>query len=307
MVVRRFCLVVAVALALAGTLRADALEDIVTEFHKLTNTTTPYGVTDGNPQAATAFLASDAFAHFGLAPSLNQIRNNPDDGIQFGVTAGAAYIDTGHIDEDAATVDFYVGWKMGDKVGLAISLPGEYRSMRNTDTFVGGINVGLPITLAGPEQGDNTWTLTPWATAASVSLSVELAQGGYIFGGGLTSNFSHKVGQLTLTLADQIGYDVGFPIGYNDEFDNEQNVSQFILKNGVKANHDFDQKWFFDAGVTYTNFLKGAYTDNYFTCFTGIGMHLGPAGQLRIGYTGDADFSNDYFTYGGEINLYFAF
>jgi len=286
--------------------RAETLEDLVAEFQHFSNDKTPFGVTDGNPQAATAFLASDAYGHFGLRPTLSTAPTDAGH-FQVGVSGTGGAIDTKSVSQYYATGDLYLAARFNDTIGIAVSLAGEYRNTHGVDTFVGGVNVGLPITIIGSAFSDNSWVVTPWVLAASASGSKGLAQGGYIFGGGATSSFSHHMGQLTLTLANQIGYDVGFPLAYSEEINFEQSVSQIILKNGVQATYHFNENLFADGGITYTNFLKGAYTDNYFTVFAGLGYRFGSASGVRVGYLGDVDFVNEYFTYGGEAELYFTF
>jgi hypothetical protein len=292
--------------AIAPVARGQVLQDVVNEFQRVSNDRTPFGVTDGNPQAATAFMSNDAFKHFGLEPTLQMAAKEHND-FEIGLEGGGGAISTKSIDESYATADLYMGWRFTDTVGLSISLPFEYRNTRGVATYIGGINLALPITIIDGHKGDISWAVTPWGLITGIGASVKLAQGGYLFGGGVTSNFNKKWGDLTLTLGDQIAYNAGFPIAYSSEFEFEQNISQFILKNGVKTSYDFSKKCFVDAGVTYTNFLNGAYTDNYFTFTTGVGFRIGTAGEFRVGYVGDADFSNQYYTYGGEVALYFSF
>jgi hypothetical protein len=300
----------AISIGTASITFADVLEDIVNDFQRLSNEKTPFGVTDGNPQAATAFMSDDAFQHFGLTPTLAMAPNDKNgkrDDLQIGLSGTGGSINTGSLAEWYATTDLNLAWQFSQKVGLDLSLPFEYRDTHGVGTYIGGIDFGLPITIISGEKGDTSWAVTPWGLLAGIGASVKLAQGGYLFGGGVTSNLNHRWGNLTLTLANQIAYNAGFPIAYSSEFKFEQNISQFILKNGVKGVYDFDKHFFGDAGVTYTNFLNGAFTDNYFTVTAGVGLRFGPASWLRVGYVGDADFSNDYYTYGGEVELYFAF
>jgi len=288
-----------------GVAGAKTVEDLINEFQRFSNDDTPFGVTDGNPQATTAFMASDAYAHFGLRPTLSAAPAGAG-GTQVEVSGGGGAIDTKSVGEYYASGNLYLAARFNETVAVAFSLAGQYRNTHNIDTFSGGLNFGVPITILHNDNG-NTWVVTPWALTASASASVKLAQGGYVFGGGVTSSLSHRFDRLTLTLANQGGYDAGFPIAYSTEINFEQSVSQVILKNGVQARYDLSDNLFADAGVTYTNFLKGAYTDNYFTFTAGLGWAFGPASGVRVGYVGDADFSNQYYTYGGEAELYFAF
>jgi hypothetical protein len=119
-----------------------------------------------------------------------------------------------------------------------------------------------------------------------------LLSGGGIYAAGGTSSLSYQWGQLTLTLADQLGYDGGFPFTYG-QVRYSTPVSQWILKNGVHAHYMIWGSCFVDAGVTLTNFLAEAAVHGYVTPGVGIGIKWGPGGtsDFQVDYVGN--FGND--------------
>src|SRR5436190_17709351 len=52
----------------AQTFPSDIIEQIIRRYLGISNTQTPIGVTDGNPQATTAVFATDAFNIYGMSP-----------------------------------------------------------------------------------------------------------------------------------------------------------------------------------------------------------------------------------------------
>ena len=177
-----------------------------------------------------------------------------------------------------------IGTKITDQIGFVFSLPIEYRTVGGTNTYIGGINLGLPITIlqhAIVVRLDGlAWQLTPWAVIGG-GINEPLLSGGGVYGGGGTSSLSYQAGAFTFTLADQIGYDSGFPFTYDDiKFDTP--VNQWIMKNGVRGDYHFLQSFYADAGLAYTNFLDSAAVRNYLTPSAGVGIQWGQYGSSNF-------------------------
>ncbi len=60
----------------AQTFPSDIIEQIIRRYLGISNTQTPIGVTDGNPQATTAVFATDAFNIYGMYPLLGMDPKN---------------------------------------------------------------------------------------------------------------------------------------------------------------------------------------------------------------------------------------
>jgi hypothetical protein len=263
------------------------------QFQKSLNTQTGVGVTDGNPLAATAFLADDVFTQFGFVPTVSQASKDAIGRFEIGVQGGGGTYSVNNGTGNFAKMDINAGMKFNDQVGFVLSIPVQYRTIGGTNTYIGGINLGLPITILHHDVllDGMAWQLTPWVDVGG-GINEPLLSGGGIYGGGGTSSLAYQAGPLTFTLADQIGYDSGFAFTYdNIKFDTP--VNQWIMKNGMRADYQFAQSCFFDAGLAYTNFLASAAIRNYLTPSAGIGFRWGQYGSssFQVNYVGN--FGND--------------
>lgn len=300
---------VAAILGLASAAHADLsddLQELVDEYDGFLNDKTPVGVSDGNPQSATAYLADVSYRHYGLFPRTDSGVKDETNSWTFDLNAGGGTLDSGKIDGYYGTLEGELATRFSDQVALSLILPFEYRNIQGTDTYVGGALLGLPITLI-PDNGVEgfSWTLTPSLTAASISASVQLAQGGWFFGGGLSSTLSWRTGPLTLTMANQATYDWGEPFEYKSTINLGQDISQVVLKNGFGAAYALGNGWSVDGGITYTNMLNEAYTDSFWTPTVGVTLGLGPGAGIRAGFEGD--FADNYTAVGGEVQFFVRF
>ncbi|MGH7177379.1 MAG: hypothetical protein ACREJC_08370 [Tepidisphaeraceae bacterium] len=288
--------------------RADAIDQILAKFQKFSNEKTPYGVTDGNPQAATAFLATSAFNPFGLEPAAPLTPIDKSGRWLLGADFAIGYIDVSPVGSNFYTLDLYGTYRFNDKVALTLAIPIQYRDTSGLGATTGGAILGLPITFVLDRGEGASWQLSPWLLLSAVGASVELAQGGYMLGGGLTSDLAYRTGNWRFSLADQFAYEWGAPIGYdsnNLDLNVEQSVSQIILSNGVRVEYAFGHGFIADASLTYTNMLNGAFTDNYFTPAAGLTWEFAPNSGIRVGYFGD--FADGYNANAGMIQFYVSF
>ncbi|HVT88250.1 MAG TPA: hypothetical protein VHD56_05315 [Tepidisphaeraceae bacterium] len=286
---------------LCATCSAGPLDDLVNTFLRISNERTPYGVTDGNPSAATAVLANDAFDHFGLRPLIGTTRSN----WEFGMDSSYRRINTSPIHSDQYDVDLYGAYRFSDRFLLTLSLPTEYRDTHSLAAYIGGANVGLSIALVPKTSQGISWTITPWGSAIGVGASSDLAQGGLIAGGGATSSLMYTSGPWRFSMGNQVGYDWGAPIGYGKLIDFKQNISQIIVKNGVRAEYDVNSSLYIDASAAYTDMLNDAYTDNYLSLSAGAGLRFGDRCDLHLEYVGD--YAHGYNAGGLSVSFRFVF
>jgi hypothetical protein len=178
-----------------------------------------------------------------------------------------------------------------------------YREVENAKIFHGGFEVALPITIINGDKTPIRWALTP-AGGGYIGGSYDLAAGGVVAGGSLTSSFSWMIRQigLTFTMANQYGAYQGVPIEIS-EFKFDTDVDQQILKNGLMVTQKFGDG-FVDAGVTYTNFLEDAAMDHYWSPTVGVGVNFGESSGLRLAYNGD--FGDGYRAHGATVQLWFS-
>jgi hypothetical protein len=274
------------------------------EFLQAVNEASPVAVNDGNPLATTALLADTTYERFGITPSpLGGPATASLSGIhEFRLDISGGFADSGVGDGFFGRAVLASTWCFNDNVGFSILSPLQYRNFEDSDIFDIGTILALPITPIVP-RGDRSfgWTITP-ALAGAVGGSYDLAAGGLMWSGSLTSSLSYQFDRFVFTLANQVSAYEGVPID-TSAFDFETEVSQQILKNGLKVTYLID-RGFVDIGITHTRFLQDAAVDDYVTPMIGVGLRFGEAGSLRVGYKGD--FGDDYSSHGGNVELVFA-
>jgi hypothetical protein len=270
--------------ARAQTFPSPTIEQLILEFLGISNTETPIGVTDGNPQSTTAFLANDAFNIYGLYPLLDKRPKGLMNHYAFRADVSYGDLHTDVIDGEFYTLSLAQGWRFTNHVGLVYSVPMEYRDTEGAQVFIGGLNAGLPINILLDHGKGLSWSVTPWAVGG-VGVSDELDQGALVYGLGVTSSLILHGNFLGITIANQIGYEDGEPFEYESFFNNEQPIHQTILKNGIIGSIKLGPA-FVDAGASYTNLLDGGFVDEYWSPDVGVGLKLGN-GFLRAGYHGD--------------------
>lgn len=279
-------------------------------FIRSINASTSLGVTDGNPLAATAFLANQAFVQFGLQPAPvppGQGMPNPLDqvataDIRLEFNGGYSHSDgaSGYFAGGA----FSFGFKFGDRVGLVFATPFMYREVEGSDVYNVGEEISLPILAIEPE-GDKTlsWLITPTLFGGAAG-SYDLASGGTFLGGGITSSVSFQISTFTFTVANHYDYFHGFPVSFAN-YKLDTNLDQEILKNGVKIAKFFGNSLYVDGGITYTNFLQRAAVGEYWSPAAGLGFRFGSYSGLRVGYEGDI--GKGFVVHGGQMELYFNY
>jgi hypothetical protein len=262
---------------------------------------------DGNPQAVTAWLNSGAFERFAFSPIVSDETKEVGAGGAFNLRTNGAYgsTDGGNL----TTVDLTLegGARFGDTVALTWAIPIGWHSVDGADVYMGGFEMGLPITIVKPQRPTKdfsvSWRLSPFGQGG-VGASEDLVAGGIIVGGGVVSAVNLRYKSTTFIIGNQASYYHGFDVGYSSyQFDT--NVEQIMLRNGVKVVQSFGRDGgFIDAGFAYTNFLKNASTDEYISPTFGIGKRWGDtrASGIRVAYQGD--FGNRYTTNGASILLF---
>ena len=110
-----------------------------------------------------------------------------------------------------------------------------------------------------------------------------------------------RAAPFTFILGNQISFYEGFPIDVG-EFDFETDLSQQVLKNGLRVAYEVNSALQIDVGVTYTNFLNEAAVDSYLTPSAGVLFRMGENSGIRLGYRGD--FGTDYTAHGGGATFF---
>lgn len=277
-------------------------------FLRTVNEQSLIGVADGNPLAATALLANASFFKFGLQRSPydagGTIYAAPDGGgLRFDLGGGFANTDDGDGFFVSAALSSVT--RFGRHVGLSLSSPFTYRRVEDAEVFLGGFEAALPIVITAPASGRGaTWQVTPSFLSGAAG-SLDLAAGGTFLGGGVTSSLAVPFGDhATLTVGNGIYFFEGYPIDVGEyEFDTE--LSQQIVKNGVKLTRALGRSSFADVSLTHTAFLQDAALDSYLTPGAAIGLRFNPTSGVRLAYQGDH--GDGFSSHGGTITLFFNY
>ena len=293
----------------------DDLEDQIEEFLEsegagayaafLRETTrqTSLGVNDGNPLATTAILADLGFYRFGYRPRIAgdapiRLAGGWDVRLLGGVSQTEAF------DGWFAGVGLGKNWRLSDNVGITWASNFRYRDVEGASVYQVGTTLGVPIAIiAGPDEDGISWHVTP-AFVGGFGGSWDLAAGGFLAGGQITSSLALRAGGWTFVLANQAGFYEGLPIDISD-FTFETDTNQQILKNGLQVIRDLGEDAYIDGGLALTNLLDDAFIDDYISADLGVTFRTGETSGIRLGYHGD--FSDEFDTHGGNASLFFSY
>jgi len=277
--------------------------DVVADFIRVVNEETLVGVTDGNPAALTAVLADDAFRNFAEFRNPFVGYSQGGDAVRFYGSAATISTDVGDGTLYQGALTF--GAKFTDNVGLSLSVPGAYREIEGSQTFFGGLQLGLPINFASPgDDGGLLWQTTPYGLAAAGGSQDQLS-GGIILGGGVVNLVGVRLGDFTISSGQQAVFYGGTPIEY-DDFRFETEVDQTLVRASLQATYGgIGQNAFLTGGVAYTTYLDDAGVEDWISPMAGVGLKFGGGNVLRLGYRGDL--GDGFDMHAGEVELRFAF
>ena len=277
-------------------------------FLRTVNQHSLIGVADGNPLAATALLANASFFKFGLQRSPYDAGGTVyaaprGGGLRFDLGGGFASTDDGDGFFVSAALSSVT--RFNRHVGLSLSSPFTYRRVEDAEVFLGGFEAALPVVITAPRTGRGaTWQVTPSFLSGAAG-SLDLAAGGTFLGGGVTSSLAVPFGEhATVTVGNGIYFFEGYPIDVGDyEFDTE--LSQQIVKNGVKFTRALGRAFFADASLTHTAFLREAALDSYLTPGAAIGLRFNRTSGVRVAYQGDH--GDGFSSHGGTVTVFFNY
>jgi hypothetical protein len=293
---------------------------------------------DGNPSAATGFLAAESFDRFALLRDQDPASSvrvdwprHQDQVYDFYAPVVTLDIDGSHINSTGFN-GYDLRWelaatgKITPHIGYSVALPYQYRDIAGADSETVGIEAGLPIDFLGVGRRPAVaWTVTPYLEFA-YSDSRRLGSQLGLFDGGVASRLAFRFGrdrdwavafgsQFTgyAGIHDDNGgggyYDDGYGDGYYggyggyDEF--RGHISQQLFKQGVQVLHDFDHGVSVDVGVTYSSFVQNAAVDQWWTPRLGVGWQLDKHIGMRWDLNGDL--ASHYTAVGGRFEFDFRF
>ena len=280
-------------------------------FQEEVNARSKVAVLDGNPRSTTALLARSAFDRFGLGAARTRA------GYRRSLVARWRHLDLqaelsgGVIEADgfdglgvvdgALTLagDFEAG------IGISFSLLGQYRDYDGAGAYDVGVEFGVPVRFHSPNAGvPIRWVLTPFLQAG-LGVSLDLAAGGLMLGGGAVNSVSYNLGEFEFMIANELAYYGGLPVDEVGGYSLETNLDQLIMRNGGKVAYHFSDSSFVEGGLSVTNFLtSGAAVEVYATPFAGMSMKFGFV-ALRVGW--ESDLGDDYEAHIGKAEIAISF
>lgn len=264
-------------------LKKDGATELA-KFLKAIDGKSAVAVSDGNPGSSTANSAAQSFNSYGM--EMGETREEKENPRKAGGSGLGFSADVGRFEADGFkgttySLPLYARFKLSDRVGLNFDLPINYTKLEGAQIFGAGIGLGLPIKVI-PHAKDSPWfwQVTP-SGGAIASGSQDMLAGGLLAQGGFTSLLNYDFKNFSLSMGNQISFFQGIPLEYSDyKFD--PNISQQIMKNGLKASIPFGRRWIFEVYGIHTEFLQSAAVDQYFTVGGDLGYRfLGKADSAK--------------------------
>ncbi len=258
------------------------------------------GILDGNPNAATARNATGNYMEYGQRPTetveeLEYEGAAAEEG-RLGISSVA---DLGTFKSGDLTGQTYswtpmIPYTVGKarRVRLELSLPLNYTQLEGADAFRVGSQLAVAVlAVKRTKEQPWLWQVTPHAGAV-VAGSEDLVAGGLLASGGVTSYTSYRLNRWEFSMGNHISFHEGMKVTVGDyTFDPE--LSQQIVKNGLKIGRSLGQRWYVEGYALDTEFLQEAFTDRYLTVGLGVGYRAANRrGYLMLGTY--ADIGSDY-------------
>lgn len=182
-------------------------------------------------------------------------------------------------------------YRLNRFVGVAASFPISYYDVEGADVFTAGAHLDVPIRLVQQDDGKGfTFQVAPGALIAG-SGSYDMISGGLFWGFGATALASYEMddwlfsGAVSYTHFESISIKI-------DEFKFDPDLTQDFVRVGAKATYSLGDNAYVFAGLSYSDFLKDAAIDNYFSPTAGFGLRAGGGLNVRLAYEGD--FGSNY-------------
>ena len=186
------------------------------------------------------------------------------------------------------------------RVRLEFSLPLNFTQIEGSDEYRVGAQLGVAVLVVKRTRTQPwLWQVTP-SVGAVVAGSADLVAGGVLASGGVTSYTSYRPNEWEFSMGNHISIHEGVKVSVGD-YTFDPDVSQQIVKNGLKAGRSLGKRWYAEVYVVDTEFLKEAFVSRYTTVGAGVG-YRGPnrKGYLMLGSYADfgANYQSAHFQFG---------
>ncbi len=254
-------------------LKSDG-ESEYAKFLKAMNEQSTVAVSDGNPNSSTAMMASQAFDDYAFGPVESRDERAASEAQSvhacIGAVADIGTFSSQGINGTSYSLPISMGFKFSDRVGIGVSVPLNYTEVEGAKIFSAGLTLALPVKIILP--GDDqpwSWQLTP-SGGAIASASEDMLAGGAIGQGGLSSMLTYDFGKFSLTMGNYFGWFEGIPVTLGGDTFNPD-ISQQIVKNGLKVSVPIKQHWVVEVYGIHTKFIESAAVDQYVTVGAEVG------------------------------------
>ncbi|MEI6873421.1 MAG: hypothetical protein WCL08_14180, partial [Verrucomicrobiota bacterium] len=153
---------------------------------------------------------------------------------------------------------------LNDRIGLNVGVPLIYTEIGSATAYGVGLSAGLPVKLLKQKEDRGfSWQLTP-SFGGTGTACKELATGGVILNGGMTSLASYDFGKFAVSMGNHMStYE-----STNAKFDGykyETRFSQKVIKNGLKFDVPVSLRWVVDAYTVHNKVSGSDVMDHYMT------------------------------------------
>lgn len=275
-----------------GYFHTEGNEIMRNEFQRAISALSPVSISDGNPMSTTAQSSEEMFRSEGFTPVEDLVQPGTFTvrpqfkGLGLGFNTGtfeAAGFEGTILDFTLTALDF----RMDD--GTRVVVPVSYSRMKLGDAWVTGYGAGLAmpkqLRAMGPQNPWN-WRVTP-SVGFNLRTSKELSSGAWLWLGGLTNTIDYQAApHLVLCLVNQL-------TGYRsmsikaDGVTYDPDISQQILKNGVRMVTPLTTRVIGDVFIVDTRFLKSAAVDQFTTLGGSLSLRASPSWNVRFGANTD--------------------
>lgn len=266
-------------------LEKSGMQDLA-RFLAAMNKRTIAGSLDGNPVAATSFAANAYFGEYGLrsTSTAEEIEDEAVEGsspVGFSMTADAGRFESQGLSGETYSWTPVIPVALGKarRVRLELSLPMNWTILEGADQFRAGGQVAVAMLIKKRAKDQPwLWQVTPHV-GTMVSASFDLISGGLLMSGGGTSYVSYRWNQWEFSMGNHFSMHEGMALDVGD-YHFDPDVSQQIVKNGLKIGRSLGKRWYAEAYVVDTEFLQDAFISRYLTFGGGVGYR----GPKRKGY-----------------------
>jgi hypothetical protein len=259
---------------LYSQIKAFLLRDGASEWAKFLqaiNERSSAAVTDGNPVSTTATLADSMFSGF-ESPSgrANEMAGKAN---LAGIAFDSGEFRSAGFNGQVYTLPIKGHFRITDCVALGFEIPLQYIRLAGAKIYQGGLTLNVPTkVIRASENQPWSWDVTP-TVAFALSGSEDMIAGGGLFAGALTNVVGFRWHGLTFTYGNFFSFFEGVNLSVG-RYEFDSNVSQQIMKNGLRVSVPFAQKWQFEGYAIHTKFLQTAAVDSYVTLGGDVGYRL---------------------------------